>query len=135
MPAPPPAAAPLELPPDPTTLFDPLMGAGSLLGVLLLDRRGLVLAGSMRTEGATLEDLGAIIGAAVDEAIRTVEHLSLGAWRSLVLQSEAAVLQVAPVTDEAVIIMAARHGTPMGWILRASAQAAALAERYVGAGV
>jgi predicted regulator of Ras-like GTPase activity (Roadblock/LC7/MglB family) len=123
------------LPPDPTTLFDPLMGAGPLLGVLLLDRRGLVLAGSMRTEGATLEDLGAIIGAAIDEAIRTVEHLSLGDWRSLVLQSDAAVLQVAPVTEEALIIVAARHGTPMGWILRASAQAAALAERYVGASV
>ncbi len=136
-PAPPPArpTAPLELPPDPTTLFDPLMGAGPLLGVLLLDRRGLVLAGSMRTEGATMEDLGAIIGAAIDEAIRTVEHLALGEWQSLVLQSEGAVLQVAPVTDEALIIMAARHGTPMGWILRASAQAAALAERYVGAGV
>jgi len=128
-------AAPLELPPDPTTLFDPLMGAGPLVGVLLLDRRGLVLAGSMRTEGATLEDLGAIIGAAIDEAIRTVEHLALGDWRSLVLQSDAAVLQVAPVTADALIIVAARHGTPMGWILRASAQAAALAEPYVGAGV
>jgi len=127
--------APLELPPDPTTLFDPIMGAGPLLGVLLLDRRGLVLAGSMRTEGATLEDLGAIIGAAIDEAIRTVEHLALGDWHSLVLQSDAAVLQVAPVTEDALIIVAARHGTPMGWILRASAQAAALAEPYVGAGV
>lgn len=126
---------PRELPPDPTTLFDPLMGAGPLLGVLLLDRRGLVLAGSMRTEGATLEDLGAIIGAAIDEAIRTVEHLALGGWRSLVLQSDAAVLQVAPVTEDAMVIVAARHGTPMGWILRASAQAAALAEPYVGAGV
>lgn len=129
------ATAPVELPPDPTTLFDPLMGAGPLLGVLLLDRRGLVLAGSMRTEGASLEDLGAIIGAAIDEAIRTVEHLVLGEWQSLVLQSEGAVLQVAPVTEEALIIVAARHGTPMGWILRASAQAATLAEPYVGAGV
>lgn len=131
-----PAPAPrvsLELPPDPTTLFDPLMAAGPLLGVLVLDRRGLVLAGTMRTEGATVEDLGAIIGAAIDEAIRTVTHLSLGDWKSLVLESEAALLHVAPVTGEALIIVAARHGTPMGWILRASAQAATIAERYVGA--
>lgn len=150
-PAPTPAAAPTptpapvaaarrearryELPPDPARLFDSLMTAGPLLGILLLDRRGLVLAGGMRTEGGAVEELGAIIGAAIDEAIRTVTHLSLGDWKSLVLESEAAVLQVAPVTEEALIIVAARTGTPMGWILRASAQAAITAERYVGAGV
>jgi tetratricopeptide (TPR) repeat protein len=144
-PAPAPASAPVaaprreapryELPRDPARLFDSLMAAGPLLGILLLDRRGLVLAGGMRTEGAAVEELGAIIGAAIDEAIRTVTHLSLGDWKSLVLESEAAVLQVAPVTEEALIIVAARTGTPMGWILRASAQAAITAERYVGAGV
>lgn len=130
-----PSAAPPELPPDPTTLFQPLMEAGPLLGVLLLDRRGLVLAGEMRTEGGTIEDLGAIIGSAIDEAIRTAEHLSLGDWETLVLESQAAVLHVAPVRDEALIIVVARRGTPMGWILRASGQAVTLAERYVGASV
>lgn len=140
VPATPPPAAPrpaasLELPPDPRTLFEPLMAAGPVLGVLLLDHRGLVLAGSMRTPGEALDELGAIMGAAIDEAIRTVTHLALGSWRSLVLESDTAVLQVAPVSGEAIIIVAARPGTPMGWILRASAQAAALAERYVGAAV
>jgi tetratricopeptide (TPR) repeat protein len=125
----------LELPPDPVKLFDPLLAAGPLLGILLLDPRGLVLAGSMRTEGAAVEDLGAIIGAAIDEAVRTVTHLSLGEWRSLVLESEVAVLHVAPMSGDALIIVAARHGTPMGWVLRASAQAASIAERYTGAGV
>ena len=75
------------------------------------------------------------VGTVVHRLLQQIGRQSLGDWESLVLESQAAVLHVAPVRDEALIIVAARRGTPMGWILRASGQAVTLAERYVGAGV
>jgi predicted regulator of Ras-like GTPase activity (Roadblock/LC7/MglB family) len=118
-------------PPDPTTVFDS-MTSGPLLGVLLLDRRGLVLAGWLRSSGnGKAEELGATLGGAIDEAMRTVTHLSLGSWRGLLIECETAVLHVAPVGTEALVVVAAQRGAPAGWILRSAAHAAALAERFV----
>ena len=126
-----PTAHPPAPPPDPTTVFDS-MTTGPLLGVLLLDRRGLVLAGWLRSGGhGKAEELGAVLGGAIDEALRTVTHLSLGSWRGLLLECETAVLHVAPVGTEALVVVAAQRGAPAGWILRSAAHAASLAERFV----
>ncbi len=123
----------LVAPPDPERVFESLSGATPLLGVLLLDRRGLVLAGGLRSAAAgAAEDLGAILGGAIDEAVRTVLHLELGEWKGLMLDCAEAVLHVAPVGDDALVVIAARKDSPAGWTMRAAEHAAALAERFLG---
>ncbi|HUF67880.1 MAG TPA: tetratricopeptide repeat protein [Longimicrobiales bacterium] len=123
---------PAAAPPDPTTLFESLLGAGPLLGVLLLDRRGLILAGGLRERDAsTAEELGANLGGAIDEAIRAVTHLELGTWRGLTLEAKRAVLQIRPVGAGALVVVVAERSAPAGWIVRAADHAAALADRFV----
>jgi len=125
-PAPPPAP-----PPDPTRVFESLLGSGPLLGVLLLDRRGLILAGSLTAEDASSDELGANLGGAIDEAVCAVTHLQLGSWHGLMIECSRAVLHVLPVTSDSLIVVAAQRNAPAGWISRAAAHAASLAERFV----
>lgn len=122
------------VPDDPTRLFDELLAAGPLLGALLVDAQGLVLAGRL-TEGVAGDGsvLGAVLGGAIDEASRTTEHLSLGGWRGILLEAEHALLHLAPVGDHGVVVLAAQRNAPAGWMLRAAAQAAELAVRYMEA--
>jgi tetratricopeptide (TPR) repeat protein len=122
------------LPADPTRLFEEMASSGPLLGILLLDRRGLVLAGALRdgADGAS-EELGALIGAAIQEAVRTIEHLRLGAWKTLTLECAGAAMQVAPVGESAMVVVAARRGAPMGWVARSAYHAVGIAERFMEA--
>lgn len=131
--------APEATPPDPggrggsspAQLFAGLLGTGPLLGVLLLDVQGLVLAGSLTAASpGTAEALAAVLGGAVEEAERTVLHLSLGQWRGIMLETAGAVLHVAPV-DDLVVLLAARKQAPAGWVLRCSTQAVEIARRYL----
>jgi tetratricopeptide (TPR) repeat protein len=139
-PAPPPAAlrpatsGGAELPADPGSVFDELLAAGPLLGVLLVDAQGLVLAGRLG-EGVPGDAsmLGAMLGGAVDEAARTVAHLELGGWRGILLESAAALLHLSPAKGGAVVVLVARRDTPAGWLLRAAAQAGDHAARYAEA--
>jgi predicted regulator of Ras-like GTPase activity (Roadblock/LC7/MglB family) len=116
---------------DPVRVFE-TMKDGPLIGVLLLDRRGLVLAGSLGPGAGNADELGAILGGAIDEAVRTATHLSLGSWRGLLLECEGATLQVAPIGTEALVVVAAHRDAPAGWLLRTAAHATSLAERFVG---
>jgi tetratricopeptide (TPR) repeat protein len=121
-----PAAAATAISDDnPEHAFDDLLRSTHVLGALLLDARGLVLAGSFK-QRAHADDVGAILGAAVDEAIRTVEYLALGNWEGLIMECGAAVLHVRPVAGQGIILLAAAPDAPMGWVLRT---AAGLAER------
>lgn len=130
----PPRAVPLTgpVPLDPTLLFDDLLSAGPLLGALLVDVKGLVLAGrlteAMRGDAAIL---GAVLGGAIGEATRTAYHLALGAWRGILLDSEHALLHLAPAGNEAVMVLAARRDAPAGWVMRASAHAIGQAQQYM----
>jgi predicted regulator of Ras-like GTPase activity (Roadblock/LC7/MglB family) len=121
-----------DLPADPTLLFDALLTSGPLLGALLIDGQGMVLAGRM-TEAVTGDGatLGAVLGGAIGEATRTAAHLALGAWRGILLESEHALLHLAPAGADAVVVLAARRSTPAGWMVRASAQSAQRAVRYL----
>ncbi|HEY0672368.1 MAG TPA: roadblock/LC7 domain-containing protein, partial [Longimicrobiales bacterium] len=129
------AAAPAALSPhDPANLFAPLMRGGQLLGALLIDHHGLVLAGSLTGNlSAQAESLGAIIGGAIEEAARTATHLSLGHWNGVLLEAESAILHFAPVDDGLIVLLAARRNAPAGWVLRAAQQAAVIATRYLEA--
>jgi predicted regulator of Ras-like GTPase activity (Roadblock/LC7/MglB family) len=123
---------PVSAPGDPAHVFDSMKG-GPLFGVLLLDRRGLVLAGSLGDpQSGQADELGAILGSAIDEAMRAVTHLSLGTWQGLLLDCETAALHVTPIGTEALVVVAAHREAPAGWLLRTAAHAASLAERFVG---
>lgn len=120
------------VPLDPTLLFDDLLSAGPLLGALLVDANGLILAGrlteAMRGDPAVL---GAVLGGAIGEATRTAHHLALGTWRGILLDSEHALLHLAPAGNDAVMVLAARRDAPAGWMLRASAHAIGQAQVYM----
>jgi tetratricopeptide (TPR) repeat protein len=115
---------------DPGAAFDQLLATGPLLGALLVDAQGLVLAGRL-TEAVAGDAamLGAVLGGAVGEAVRTVAHLGLGGWRGMLLESEHALLHLAPAAGHGVLVLAARRATPPGWMLRTAAQAAEQAAR------
>jgi tetratricopeptide (TPR) repeat protein len=125
-----PVSGPLPL--DPTLLFDDLLSAGPLLGALLVDVNGLVLAGRL-TEGMRGDSavLGAVLGGAIGEATRTSVHLALGAWRGILLDAEHALLHLAPAGSDTVMMLAARRDAPAGWVLRASAHGIGQAQQFM----
>ncbi|MBW3552027.1 MAG: tetratricopeptide repeat protein [Gemmatimonadetes bacterium] len=116
---------------DPTRLFDPLGREAPFLGALLLDGRGLVLAGSMTPAASgDGEALGALLSPAVDEAMRTVQLLGMGGWEGVMLECEGAALHLAPAGD-GVLVLAARTGAPAGWVVRAASRARDLARGFL----
>ena len=116
---------------DPTRLFDPLLRGGQVLGALLLDAQGLVMAGSLDGElTESAEAMGAILSGAIEEAARTAAHLSLGEWSGVLLEADAAVLHLAPVEGN-IVLLAAQRNAPAGWVLRSAQQAAVLAKRFL----
>jgi predicted regulator of Ras-like GTPase activity (Roadblock/LC7/MglB family) len=119
---------------DPERLFDDLMAAGPVLAVLLVDVQGLVMAGRM-DEAVAAESavLGAVLSDAAGEAVRTVTHLALGDWRGVLMETEHALLQLAPVSGQGIVVVAARRATPPGWMRRAAARAADRAGKYLEA--
>jgi len=127
-------AVPVSGPPplDPTLLFDDLLSAGPLLGALLVDVNGLVLAGRL-TEGMRGDAavLGAVLGGAIGEATRTSLHLALGAWRGILLDAEHALLHLAPAGSDTVMMLAARRDAPAGWMMRASAHGIGQAQQFM----
>ena len=131
------STAPAESPPvhdDPARLFEPIMKGGQVLGALILDAQGLVMAGSLSGEvGAQAESLGAALGGAIDEAVRTAGHLSLGRWSGVLMEADTAVLHFAPVQEGMIVLLAAQRNAPAGWVLRSAQQAAALATRFLEA--
>ncbi len=118
-------------PGDPTRLFDPLLRGGQVMGALLMDAQGLVMAGSLDGElSESAEALGAILGGAIEEAARTAAQLSLGGWSGVLLEADAAVLHLAPVQGN-IVLLAAPRNSPAGWVLRSAQQAAVLATRFL----
>ena len=128
-PTPPPPAA--DLPVEPTRLFDAMLN-GPVLGALLLDNRGLVLAGRIAGDAARRADeVGALIGGTVEEVARAVEHLELRQWRGMLMECGDALLQVSPVGEDALLVLAVRRDTPRGWVTRAAIHAASVAEPFL----
>jgi predicted regulator of Ras-like GTPase activity (Roadblock/LC7/MglB family) len=115
---------------DPARAFDDVLDAGPVLGALLLDARGLVLTGSIKG-AASADDVGAILGAAVAEAVRTTEYLELGAWRGMLMECASAMVHVRPIADQGVVLLAVQPNAPTGWVLRTAATLADRAARFL----
>lgn len=132
------AAAPAAVPPSaempsPTTLFDEALGESAQVA-LLLEADGVVAAGHYETADGT--DLGAVIGAHLsgvsDEAQRAMRHFGLGSWTRIVIETEAAVVAMAPAGAPVVLVAAPRE-VPLGFVRRTLDRCVAAARAWLGA--
>jgi predicted regulator of Ras-like GTPase activity (Roadblock/LC7/MglB family) len=105
--------------PDPRYLFADLVSGGDQVA-LMLDADGLVLAGAYFS--ADGRDVAAEVGAALtgvsDEAGRAMRHLQLGEWTAITVETDAAVVALAPAEDDAVTLVAAARTVPHGLVRR-----------------
>jgi predicted regulator of Ras-like GTPase activity (Roadblock/LC7/MglB family) len=104
---------------DPRRLFaDVLLDDGQT--ALLLDAGGYVLGGTyLDADGVDVaEAVGAQLSGISEEVQRATRHLDMGAWRSIIFETQAAVVAMAPAPDDALLIVAASRATPLGLLRR-----------------
>lgn len=112
------------MPADPRQLFQDLLPQDQ--AAIMLDKDGLVLAGSYRgADGRDVaEDVGATLSGLSGEAVRATKHLSMGAWRSILFETEAAIVSIAPaptdggLAEGGLVVLAAPPVTPLGKLTR-----------------
>jgi tetratricopeptide (TPR) repeat protein len=87
---------------------------------LLLDGSGYVLAG-LYLDGAqedVSQDVGAQLSGISEEVERSMRHLEIGAWRSIIFETQSAVVAMAPTVDQSLVVVAASRATPLGLLRR-----------------
>lgn len=111
------------LPADPRELYGNVLSSDQ--AAILLDKDGLVLAGSYRgADGRdAAEDVGAALSGVSGEAVRATKHLSIGEWKSILFETEAAIVSIAPAPAQGlaqggVLLLAAPPTTPLGQLRR-----------------
>jgi tetratricopeptide (TPR) repeat protein len=121
------ASAPSARPP----VFGGLEGATT--DILLLDARGLVMAGGLSAgDGSDVSELAAAALAGVSgEAERTCEYMALGAWTAIVAEAEHANVVLAPASEGAVLMVRRERSTPVGLALRIADRARGAAVRWL----
>jgi tetratricopeptide (TPR) repeat protein len=100
-------------------LFADILGDGEQTA-LLLNSDGLVTAGAYVS--ATGEDVAQEVGAQLsgvrDDAQRTVRHLDLGEWKIVLYETDVAIVAIAPALDDSMVLVAASHAMPLGFVRR-----------------
>jgi tetratricopeptide (TPR) repeat protein len=107
------------IPSDPQRLFaDLLVDDGQT--ALLLDASGYVLGGLyLDGEGGDRsQEIGAQLSGISDEVIRSVRHLDIGEWRSILFETQVAVVALAPAADNGLLVVVASRATPLGLLRR-----------------
>jgi predicted regulator of Ras-like GTPase activity (Roadblock/LC7/MglB family) len=104
---------------DHLRLFDQINENGEHTA-LLLDATGLVMAGTYVTQDGrdVAQEVGAELSGVSDEARRAMRHLGLGDWSSLTVETDAAVVAMAPMRDDALLLVAASKAMPLGLVHR-----------------
>ena len=119
---------------DPRALFADILGEHEQTA-LLLDDQGLVLAGIYVGEDG--HDVGAEVGAELsgvtDAARRATKHLDIGEWRAIVLETEVAVVTMAPAAGDGLLVVAASKATPLGLVRRVLDRCLERARQWLGA--
>ena len=112
-------------------VFDGLEGANA--DILLLDARGLVMAGGLRNDqGVDVSELAAAALAGVSgEASRTTGYLSLGDWSVIVAEAENANVVLSPVGEGALLMARRDRSTPVGLAIRIAERARGAAARWL----
>ena len=114
------AAAPdASVPTDSQWLFADLL-VEEQQTALLLDTNGYVLGGLyLDPDGKDLaQEIGAQLSGISDEVVRSMRHLDIGDWRSIVFETEAAVVAMAPAPHASLLVVAASRATPLGLLRR-----------------
>ena len=106
--------------PDPLRtrqLFTPVLDGADQMAVLV-DGDGLVLAGTyLDANGTDVSDIVAAELAGVSaEAERAMRHLGLGAWTSLLVEADDAVVAMTPAPVGSLMVVAASRQTPVGLV-------------------
>jgi predicted regulator of Ras-like GTPase activity (Roadblock/LC7/MglB family) len=105
-----------------------------IVGAVLMDDQGFVLAGHMTVAGVDRgPEVAAVLSGASSEASRALGHLGLGTWKGILVETPDAVVRLAPAGD-GMIAVAGRREVPTGWVLRVAARARDAALRFLGAG-
>ena len=106
---------------------------GSTSDILLLDGRGLVMAGGLKsTTGDDVSELAAAALAGVSgEAARTAGYLNLGVWTTIVAEAEHANVVLSPVGENALLLLRRGKETPVGLALRIADRAKQAAGRWL----
>ena len=119
---------------DARALFADVIGDGNQTA-LLLDAAGLVLAGAYITaDGSDVgQEIGAELSGVSDEARRAMRHLGLGEWSSIVFETEAASVALAPAPNDSLTVVAADRAIPLGFVRRLLDRASARARAWLGA--
>jgi tetratricopeptide (TPR) repeat protein len=106
---------------------------GATADILLLDQRGLVLAGGLTDgEGKDVSELAAAALAGVSgEAARTAAYLGLQTWNAIVAEAETANLVVAPVGDGALLLVRRDRSVAVGLALRFAERARGIALEWL----
>jgi predicted regulator of Ras-like GTPase activity (Roadblock/LC7/MglB family) len=125
--------APLPPPPrDPRLVFADVIGEEDRTA-LLLDKDGFVLAGMyVGPDGSDVaQEVGAELSGVSDEARRAMRHLGLGDWTSIVIETEVAVVALAPAPADGVLLVAVDRATPLGLVRRFLESAGARARAWL----
>jgi tetratricopeptide (TPR) repeat protein len=104
---------------DPQYLFvDQLLDEGQT--ALLLDASGYVLAGVyLDVDGKNVSaDIGAQLSGISEEVRRSTRHLDIGEWKAITFETHAAVIAMAPVAPDNLMVIAASRATPLGLLRR-----------------
>ncbi|MFN2636194.1 MAG: hypothetical protein ABR585_04145 [Gemmatimonadaceae bacterium] len=114
------------------TLFAKAIGEAEQTA-LLLDSTGAALAGAYLDHRG--RDISAEIGAALSgvskEVSRSMRLLSLGNWTAVVVETDAAIIALAPATDDAVVLLASSSTVPLGLVRRVLSRSVALAVTWM----
>jgi predicted regulator of Ras-like GTPase activity (Roadblock/LC7/MglB family) len=104
---------------DPRMLFADILGEHEQTA-LLLDDQGLVLAGVYLGEDGVdvAAEVGAELSGVTDAARRAAQHLNIGDWRSIVLETEVATISMGPSPGDGLLVVAASKATPLGLVRR-----------------
>jgi predicted regulator of Ras-like GTPase activity (Roadblock/LC7/MglB family) len=109
---------------DPRRLYADVLASDQ--AAMCVDKDGLVVAGAYY-DGAgndVAQEIGASLSGVSGEAVRATEHLHIGAWRSIVFETEAAVVALSPapvlgsLEEGGLVVVAAAPETPLGQLRR-----------------
>jgi predicted regulator of Ras-like GTPase activity (Roadblock/LC7/MglB family) len=120
---------------DARTLFAETLGDADLTA-LLVDSNGEHLAGSYLDPDG--REIGGAVASALSglgpEVMRAMNHLHLGAWKSLVIETAEATIAVAPAANESIVLLAASAAEPHGLVRRILDRSVARASQWLNGG-
>ncbi|HEU4560566.1 MAG TPA: roadblock/LC7 domain-containing protein [Longimicrobium sp.] len=103
-----------------------------IVGAVVLDPQGFVVAGTMNVGGRDRgPEIAAVLSPASSEAERAVRHLKMGGWKGILVETADAVVRLSPTPDGGMVAVAGRRDVPMGWVLRVAARVRDAALRFL----